>query len=159
MDKQVSFRVVPLARDRFDNILGKSDEELRAIGGRRMIADEKPGFPCRVSLVDAEPGEEVILVPFTHHDVTSPYRASGPIFIRVKAETAKLEVNEIPPLLRSRLLSLRAYDRGAMMVTADIVAGDELEQHISRLFADKRVEYLHVHNARPGCFNCEVRRA
>ena len=159
MDKQVPFRVVPLARDRFEQILGKSDGELRAIGGRRMIADEKPGFPCRVSLVDAEPGEEVILVPFTHHEVTSPYRASGPIFVRVKAETAKLEVNEIPPLLRSRLLSLRAYDQGAMMVTAEIVEGDELEQYISRLFLDEQVEYLHVHNARPGCFNCEVRRA
>jgi len=91
--------------------------------------------------------------------VTSPYRASGPIFVRVNAQTATLGVNEIPQLLRSRLLSLRAYDRGAMMVTADVVEGDELEQHISRLFADERVEYLQVHNARPGCFNCEVRRA
>ncbi len=159
MDKQIPFQVVPLARETFANVLGKSDEELRAIGGRRMVADEQPGFPCRVSLVDAEPGEEVVLVPFTHHDVTSPYRASGPIFVRVNAETAKLEVSEVPALLRSRLLSLRAYDRGAMMVTADVVEGNELELHISRLFGDQRVEYLQVHNARPGCFNCEIRRA
>jgi hypothetical protein len=123
-----------------------------------MVADEKPGFPCRVSLVDAEPGEEVILVPFTHHDVGSPYRASGPIFVRVNAQTARPEVNEIPVLLRSRLLSLRAYDAAAMMVAAEVVEGKELEQHISRLFSDKRVEYLQVHNARPGCYNCEVRR-
>jgi len=159
MDKQIPFQVVPLAREKFANIVGKSDEELRALGGQRMVADEKPGFPCRVSLVDAEPGEEVVLIPFTHHDVASPYRASGPIFVRVKANTAQLKVNEIPTLLRSRLLSLRGYDQGAMMVTADVVEGDELEQHISRMFGDQRVEYLQVHNARPGCFNCEIRRA
>src|SRR5215831_15099638 len=102
MDTQISFQVVPVAREKFTNVLGKSDEELRGLGGRRMVADEKPGFPCRVSLVDADPGEEVVLIPFTHHDVTSPYRASGPIFVRVKAQTAKLKVNEIPTLLRSR---------------------------------------------------------
>ena len=129
------------------------------MGARRMVADKKPGYPCRVSLVDAEPGEEVLLVPFTHHDVVSPYRASGPIFVRVKAQTVKLGVNEIPTMLRSRLLSIRGYDAAAMMVAADVVNGNELEEHVWRLFGDKQVEYIHVHNARPGCYNCRIERA
>jgi len=159
VDKPIPFQVVALPSERFGSLLTKTDEELQAVGARRMIADDKPGFPCRVSLVDAEPGEEVLLVPFTHHDVSSPYRASGPIFVRVKAKTAKLQVNEVPLMLRSRLLSLRAYDASALMVSAEIVEGKDLEQHISRFFADRRVDYLQAHNARPGCFNCEIRRA
>ena len=117
------------------------------------------GYPCRVSLIDAEPGETVLLVSFTHHDVTSSYRASGPIFVRANAQTAKPAINEIPEMLRFRLLSIRAYDEEAMMVGSDVVNGSELEEHISRFFADPRIKYLHLHNARPGCFNCRVERA
>ena len=159
MSIQIPFQIVGLPIENFSTLLTRSDEELQTIGARRLIADSKPGFPCRVSLIDAELSEEVLLVPYTHHDVLSPYRSAGPIFVRVKAQTARLEVNQIPLMLRSRLLSLRAYDGTAMMVNADVVAGDDLEHHISRMFTDKRVEYLHVHNARPGCYNCEVRRA
>ena len=159
MNKLIPFQVLALPIKRFESILRQSDEELLSIGARRMVADEKPGYPCRVSLVDAEPGEEVLLLPFTHHDVASPYRASGPIFVRVNATTTKLQMNEIPSMLRSRLLSIRAYDSAGMMRGADIVEGNKLEEHISRMFADERVEYLHLHNARPGCYNCEVRRA
>lgn len=156
---RIPFQMNALPIERFGSLLKQSDEELRTIGARRMVVDKKPGYPCRVSLSDAEPGEDVLLVPFTHHDVASPYRASGPIFVRVNAQTINLEVDEIPTMLRSRLLSIRAYDAAAMMVAADVVEGDELEKHIWRLFGDTRVDYMHLHNARPGCYNCEVRRA
>ena len=156
---QIPFQLVPLPIERFASLLTQGDEELRTIGVRRMVVDKKPGYPCRVSLVDAEPAEEVLLIPFAHHDVASSYRASGPIFVRVNAQTVKLEVDEIPTMLRSRLLSIRAYDSAAMMVGADVVMGSELEEQIWRFFGDNRVEYLHVHNARPGCYNCRVDRA
>lgn len=153
------FQFVALPAEPFATLFQHSDEQLRAAGARRMIADEKPGFPCRVSLVDAEVGETVLLLPFTHHDVCSPYRASGPIFVRHGARTAKPAVGEVPALLTQRLLSVRAYDKAAMMVGAEIVQGGELEPAIQRLLGDDRVSYLHVHNARPGCFNCRVVRA
>lgn len=156
---RIPFQLIPLSIERFGSLLTQSDEELRTIGARRMVVDKKPGYPCRVSLVDAEPGEEILLVPFTHHDVVSPYRASGPIFVRVDAQTIKLDVGEIPAMLRFRLLSIRAYDAADMMVSAEVLQGSELEEHIWRLFGDKRVEYLHIHNARPGCYNCRVERA
>jgi hypothetical protein len=124
-----------------------------------MTADHKPGFPCRVSLVDAEIGEEVILIDYTHQDADSPYRASGPIFVRANAETAKLEINEIPAMLSTRLLSVRAYDERGMMRDAEVVKGADLEERIRAFFANERVAYLHVHNAKPGCFNCRVERA
>ena len=30
---------------------------------------------------------------------------------------------------------------------------------VDRFFGDPRVRYLHLHNARPGCYNCRVDRA
>jgi hypothetical protein len=154
-----SFRCVALPAERFASQFGRSDAELGAIGARRMIVDEQPGYPCRVSLADAEVGETVLLLQYTHHDVSSPYRASGPIFVRQGVSTATPAAGEVPGMLRHRLLSLRAYDQDAMMVAAEVVKGSEIEAAIRHLFADERVAYLHVHNALPGCFNCAVIRA
>jgi hypothetical protein len=61
-------------------------------------------------------------------------------------------------MLRHRLLSLRAYDGNAAMKNALVIEGTHIEDGIRELFDDPRVEYLHVHNAKPGCYNCEVRR-
>ena len=156
---QTPFQITALPIEKFSSLLEQSDAELRALGARRMIADKTPGFPCRVSLVDAEPGEEVLLLPFTHHDVSNPYRADGPIFVRVKAQTGRLAVNEVPAMIRTRLLSLRGYDAAGMMLISEVLDGSELEEHLSRFFADPGVEYIHIHNARPGCYNCRVDRA
>jgi hypothetical protein len=68
-------------------------------------------------------------------------------------------VNEVPEMIRSRLLSIRAYDAGAMLVASSVAEGRELEAHLERFFSDPRVAYLHLHNARPGCYNCRVERA
>jgi hypothetical protein len=154
------FRVVALPVELFAPLFVLDDHELRARGARRVVTDEKPGFPCRVSLVDAEPGETALLLPFVHHVVDSPYRASGPIYVRESARTAHPGVNEIPEMVRVRPQSVRAYDRGAMLVASDVVEGGEaLDACIRRFFADEQVAYLHLHNARPGCFNCAVQRA
>ena len=154
-----SFQFVGLPSDRFAPLFGQSDDALRAIGARRMTVDHKPGFPCRVSLADGEVGETVILLSFEHHGVDSPYRASGPIFVRAGAATATPAAGEVPTMFRHRLLSLRAYDECGMMVGAEVVPGAELEPAIERHFVDAAVSYLHVHNAQPGCFNCAVVRA
>lgn len=154
-----TFRFMALPYDQFGPLFGVSDDDLEAMMARRVVVDTKPGFPCRVSLEDAEPGETVLLVPFLHHDVLSPYRASGPVFVREGATRATPAAGEVPAMFRHRLLSLRAYDDDAMMVDATVVEGTELEASIMKLFNNAEVSYLHVHNAKPGCFNCRVERA
>src|ERR1700752_2431042 len=124
---QIPFQITALPIEQFSSLLTQSDEELRRIGARRLVADKKPGFPCRVSLIDAEPGEPVLLVPFAHHDVLSPYRGTGPIFVRISAQTASLKVNEVPEMIRSRLLSIRGYDSDGLMLISEVVNGTELE--------------------------------
>src|SRR5207244_12139960 len=84
------FRISALPLQLFTSFFAMDDRELAEHGASRCVADQKPGYPCRVSLVDAEPGERVILLPFEHHDVCSPYRASGPIFVREEARQADL---------------------------------------------------------------------
>jgi hypothetical protein len=118
-----------------------------------------PGYPCRVSLEDAEPGERLLLLTFEHHGVDSPYRASGPIYVREGAVQADPAVNEVPLQLRRRLLSVRAYSAAGMMRDASVVEGKDLEGAVETLFADPKVAYLHLHNAIPGCYAARVERA
>ena len=44
------------------------------------------------------------------------------------------------------------------MRDAEVVEGDALEALIARFFADESVAYLHVHNARRGCYACRIDR-
>ena len=155
----MNFQFQALPAGQFQHLAGHNDAELARLNVQRVVVDEKPGYPCRVSLVDAEIGETVYLLSHTHHDVMSPYRAVGPIYVRPDVPTARPGVNEIPAMFWHRLLSVRAYDGAAFLVEAEVVHGAALENTIKHLLADSRVAYLHIHNARPGCFNCRVVRA
>jgi hypothetical protein len=103
----------------------------------------------------------VLLLNFEHLPGLSPYRSVGPIFVRESASETYSKANEIPEVLlfSGRLLSVRAYDDNDMLVGADVINGVDIEQSIQRFFGDARVAYIHVHNARPGCYACRVDRA
>ncbi len=154
----MSFQISGLPLARFAPLFSMSDEALAALQIERRIADRKPGFPCRVSLRDAEPGERVLLLNYAHQPAGTPYRSNHAIFVREGAIEATPEVGEIPEVIRLRLISVRAFDAADMMVDADVVQGHELEPVIERMFAGDRVEYLHLHNAKPGCYAARVDR-
>jgi len=154
----MGFRITGLPADQFADLFSLSDQELAARGAVRRIADAKPGYPCRVSLTDAEPGQEVILTHFEHHAVDSPFRASHAIYVR-KGEKTYEAVDQVPEQLRLRLLSVRAFDEKGMLVGADVVDGRELEGVVDRLLGDDRADYLHVHYAKPGCYAARIERA
>lgn len=155
----MSFQIHALSRDTFAPLFALSDDALRERDIRRVVADGRPVYPCRVSLQDAAEGERLLLLPHAHHVVDTPYRASGPVYVREAAIEATPGIDEVPELLRTRLLSLRAYDTRGMMVWADVRPGTELEAGIGELFAIERTDYLHLHYAKPGCYACRVVRA
>ena len=155
----MSFRVSALPTARFKPLFALSDEELATRGAMRRIVDKCPGFPCRVSLVDAQVGEVVLLTNYEHQTASSPYRASHAIFVRENAREARPEVGEVPEVLRSRLLSVRGFDEKGMMIDADVVDGRAIEPSIERLLANGTISYLHLHNAKPGCYAARVDRA
>ena len=142
----------------FENLFDLDDDALAARGMRRMRADQPVGFPCRISLEDAPVGEEVLLLPFTHQDSQSPYRASGPIFVRRGRREAARIVNALPSYLTLRPLSVRAYGAADEMVDAEVVDGAAAAPLIERYLAREDVAYLHVHFARRGCFACRIDR-
>lgn len=155
----MGFRISGLPFERFEHLMHLDAEGLRAAGIVELRVDAEHAFPCRVTLEDAVPGEQVLLVNFEHQPADSPYRASGPIFVRREAARTRVEVDEVPDQQRRRLLSVRAYDERDWIVAADVTPGTELESVIERYFADPRVAYLHLHNARPGCYAARVDRA
>jgi hypothetical protein len=155
MDFQI--RALPAAP--FAALFPLSDAELLPHQARRLVADRTPGFPCRVSLRDAAIGERVLLVNFEHLAVDTPYRARYAIYVREDAREAAPAVNELPPVLNGRLLSLRAFSGAGMLLEADVAQDAQLPQAIRRLLARDEVAYLHLHNARPGCYAARVERA
>ena len=155
----MSFRITGLPAEHFAHLFAMSDEELAARGAVRRIADErKPGYPCRVSLTDSQPGDELLLINYEHHDVDSPYRMRFAIYVRQGEETYD-SVDQVPDQLRIRILAVRAFDAKGMMVGYELVNGHELEAAIERLFANPVAAYLHVHFAAPGCYAARVERS
>ena len=155
------FRVSGISADVIDQYRHLSDQELQKHRAVRRIVDKKPGFPCRISLVDAEIGESVLLLNFEHLPGLSPYRSVGPIFVRESTTETYSKTNKIPKVLRvsGRLLSVRAYDDEDLLVGAAVIESAEIDRSIQEFFADACVAYIHVHNARPGCYACRVDRA
>src|ERR1017187_5953955 len=119
------FRISGLPAQPFAHLFGLSDERLTAAGAERHVVDDASGFPDRIELRDAAPGESVLLVNYVHHAVANPYRASHAIFVREGASTTYDRINEVPEVLRIRLLSLRAFDRNGIMIDADVVDGSQ----------------------------------
>ena len=154
----MEFQISALSASNFSHLVGLDDESLAEHAARRMQADMNPGYPCRVTLEDADIGESVLLLNYEHLPVATPYRAAHAIFVREGATTCPPIVNQIPEQLRIRLLSIRAFDADGMMVDADVVHGTESEPVIERLLGHQRVDYLHIHNAKPGCYAARVDR-
>ncbi|MET4684977.1 DUF1203 domain-containing protein [Brevundimonas faecalis] len=149
----MTFRITPLPLSSFQSWLALDDAALAERGARRMFAQTPNSAPCRVSLIDAEPGEGLILLNHAHVTAaTSPFRATGPIFVRENAVEAAPAVGVLPALLQIRLLSLRAYDRDWMMTDAEVVEGAAAATWLDERLADPLIQTIHIHAARRGCY-------
>ena len=140
-------------RIRADRADGHGNTDLQPIR-----VDEHPGYICRHCLDDPAVGESVYLVSYSPFDRAAPYRSVGPIFVHTTGCRRYDRPGEFPRSLRHRLLSLRAYRSDDFMVRADVVPGTSADHLLEQFFEDPRVEYVDIHNARPGCFNCRVYR-
>ena len=123
-----------------------------------VTATSRPGFPCRVTLEDAEEGEEMILFHHVSHDVKTPYRSSYAIYARAGAEKAAQYTDEVPPVFEGRPLGMRAFDADAMLKTAGLAMPGRADETIRQLLERDEVAYIDVHNAAHGCFVARVER-
>lgn len=154
----MNFRIKGLPAEDFAPLFALSGQELKERAIVRRIADDNGAYPCRVSLTDASPGDELLLLNYEHHPVHSPYRMRFAIFVR-KGEETYDAVNRVPEQLRIRTLAVRGFGSDGMITGWELVDGRELEPAIERLFSDPRASYLHVHYAAPGCYAARIERA
>jgi hypothetical protein len=155
----MSFIVSGLPVEPFRPLFGLSEEALAERGVIRRTVDAEVGFPCRITLEDAKPGQTVLLLNYEHQPADTPYRARHAIYVCEQAREARRAVGEAPGALRARkAISLRAFDEAGMMLDAEVRPGAELEPAIERLLAIPGVAYLHAHNAGMGCYVARIDR-
>jgi len=155
----MSFQIHALAPAQFESLFAMTDSELANTRAIRMTVDSKPGYPCRVSLADAEIGETVILLNFEHQRADTPYRSAHAIFVREGAEQACPGIGVVPEMFEKRTISVRAFDDLHNMLDATITPGTQLGDSMVSMFKNADVAYLHLHNAQRGCFMASVTRA
>ncbi len=153
------FRITGLKPDAFIPLYELSDADLAARGVLRKKVDTDPGFPDRIELRDIPVGGNALLLNYMHQPADTPFRATHAIFVREGAIETFDRIDEVPDVMRRRLLSLRAFDAAGMMIAADVTEGASLDDLIARLFADTNAAYLHAHYARQGCFAARIDRA
>lgn len=153
----MSFRIRGLPAEHFVELFALSDEELALRRARRSRAPSGSSYPCRVSLTDAQPGDEVVLVNYEHHPVDSPYRGSFAVYVRPGEQTFD-ERDIVPEQLHKRLLALRSFDSEGMLVEAELCEGSNVEPCIGRLLAPSRVHYIHAFYAKFRCYAASIHR-
>ncbi|MFZ9396382.1 MAG: DUF1203 domain-containing protein [Erythrobacter sp.] len=134
------------------------EAELAARGIVRVVADAAPGYPCRVTLEDAQPGERLLLLNHESRSGESPYRARHAIFVRETAQQAAVHEGQVPEVFVPRQLSLRGFDAAGMMVDAMIAEPGTADEALRAMFDDPRIVEIDVHNAIRGCFSARARR-
>lgn len=156
----MAYSITGLAVEPFLPLFGLPDEELARRHIVRMTSDAPVGFPCRVLLEDAAPGETVLLLNHEYQPAETPYRGRHAIFVNEAARAPRSFVDEVPPVLLVRkAIALRAFDAEDMMIDADVVPGAEVEACVLKLLQNPRARYLHAHNAARGCFAARINRS
>ena len=155
----MTYRIRGLDPAAFAHLIGADDAELAAHKAMRVTANRTPGFPCRVTLADAKPGESLILLNHVSHEVATPYRSSYAIYVREHDATQADYLDCVPPVLVGRPLGLRAFDAAGMLKAAVLAMAGQADAKIREVFADPEIAYIHAHNAAHGCFAAKVKRA
>ena len=155
----MTFKITGLDPQPFRRFYGQTDRELSTHGVLRYRATAKSKYPDRIEMREAKPGETLLLLNHTSQPANTPYHARHAIFVREGADKTYCKTDEIPEVMRTRLLSLRGFDENGMMHEGDVARGDGLIPIIRRFFKNPDVAYIHVHNAGHGCYSGRIDRA
>lgn len=156
-DRVMTYMIRGLDPMSFAHLFNLSDGELEAQGAKRVTADAYPGYPCRIMLDDLQPGKTLLLVNHVSHQ-GGPYHASHAIFVGEGQGASAQFVDQVPPALDRRILSIRAFDENGMMIDAALAQPGEANAVIHRLLDNPEVHHLDAHNATRGCFAARVDR-
>ena len=155
----MTYAVTGLPLDEFRPLFALSDQDLAARGVIRKTADSKPGYPCRITLRDAEPGDTVLLMNFESHSVATPYRSAYAIYVNESADETVRTVDAVPQVFQGRPIALRIFNDEGMLIGADLAREEAVDGAIRRAFENPRAAYIHAHNAAHGCYAARIDRA
>lgn len=133
----------------------------RGLPVKRMVATPEGGFPCRVCLRLARPGEEVLLGSYDLPKPQGTYWTPSPVFVHAEPCTPYDGRDELAETVTANgLVSVRAYDRDGMCLydLGQVSAGADAGPPLARALADPRTDFVNIHTARPGCLLCRVER-
>ncbi|NNC72304.1 MAG: DUF1203 domain-containing protein [Sphingomonadaceae bacterium] len=154
----MSYRIRGIDPEPYAHLIGAGEDVLEAANAVRVEAKSSRGYPCRVSLEDAEAGETLILVNHVSQDADTPYRATHAIYIREAAREPAEYIDTLPPVFANRPLSLRGFDDKGMLVDAALAMPGDVEAPLEALLADDKIAYIDAHNAAHGCFAARIER-
>ncbi len=154
----MTYRIRGLEPAQFARYFTASEAQSMQLRSRKVTAGAAGRYPCRVSLEDAAPGEELLLTHFTNHAVETPYRNAFAIYVRRTAEAAAEYVDAVPPILRGRPIALRGYDGAGNLHRAALALADDVDAVTRDLLDDPQVAYIDAHNAMHGCFAARIER-
>src|SRR5213592_3335231 len=149
------FRIIPLpteiaeAARRAINA-GVADHSL-------LTADSPRSGPCRHCLRWAQPGERVILFPYSAIPSGHPYSETGPIFVHAEKCERYSATDEYPADFRNGRV-FRAYDSNYNLIDAQVMNGSEPEVVLETLFQNPDTAFVDVRSITRGCFTFRVQR-
>jgi len=154
----MKYKISGLKAEPFAHLYGQSDSYLKKHNAIRQTVECFPGYPDRISLCDIPVGETALLINHIYQPADTPYFGTHAIYIWEGCTRQGIYINELPDVLLSRTLSLRAYDGKHFLREADIVEGSFAEDFIGHFFADPQISYIQIHNAKRGCYSCCAER-
>lgn len=152
------YRIEGLAPSRFAHLFDLGEEELAVLNAVRVTADSPTGYPCRMTLEDAAPGEPLILLNHVSHDVPTPFRTAYAIYVREGAARATRYEDEVPAMLDRRTIGLRGFDSDGMLRGALLAMPGEADGRIREMLDRAEIATVHAHNAAHGCFLAKIER-
>jgi hypothetical protein len=154
--KSSTFRIVPLSTEVAET--ARCAAKAGAADHAIVIADSPTGYPCRHCLRWAQPGEHVILFPYTSIPVGHPYSETGPIFVHVERCLRYSATDEYPADFRNGR-AFRVYDANCNMIDAEVVNGSEPEPVIEKLLQNPETAFVDARSVTRGCFTFRIQRA
>src|SRR6266702_3398009 len=150
------FRIIPLPTE----IAEAARRAINAgVADHSLLTADSPGSaPCRHCLRWAQPGERVILFPYSAIPSGHPYSETGPIFVHAEKCERYSATDEYPADFRNGRV-FRAYDSNYNLIEAEIVNGGEPEVVIESLFQNPDTTFVDARSVTHGCFTFRVQRA
>jgi len=153
----MAFRCIPIDTETATRFRTQEVDD----GGNAILHRVADGpSPCRHCLREARDGEDLLLLSWHLPRPRGIYWTPSPIFLHAQDCPRFDAPNAIPEIVRSRLVSVRAYDADGLCLydLGHAGDGDEIDIPLARAIDDSRTEFVNIHTAKPGCLLCAVER-